>query len=225
MKDDTYVTGFILELEEIAEMQPNLINFNNLEEWAKNEIKTLVRNNYSFKIIEIGDSAVGKTAIKVRFTDNYFKKDLKTTLGVDFGSKEIKGEYISSDILFSGTYRFTAKMNVWDAAGQAMYDKIRGMYYRHAKGALLCYDANNHLSFEHLDKWREELEDILGKVPTLLVGNKIDLERKVTRQEGLAYAKKHNFLFVECSAKTGTGIDGMFKQLAIEIFKREEKLE
>ncbi|UYP45748.1 hypothetical protein NEF87_002033 [Candidatus Lokiarchaeum ossiferum] len=225
MKDHTYETGFIIELEEITEVQPNLVTGSELQEWGNNEVKTLVRNNYSFKIIEIGDSAVGKTAIKVRFTDNYFKKDLKTTLGVDFGSKEIKGEYISSDILFSGTYRFTAKMNVWDAAGQAMYDKIRGMYYRDAKGALMCYDVHNHLSFEHLEKWREELEESLGKVPVLLVGNKIDLERKVTRQEGLAYAMKHNYLFVECSAKTGEGVDDMFKQLAVEIFKREEKLE
>ena len=225
MKSDTYNSGFILEMEEITEVQPNLISGAELEEWGKNEVKTLVRNNYSFKIIEIGDSAVGKTAIKVRFTDKYFKKDLKTTLGVDFGSKEIKGEYISNDILFSGTYRFTAKMNVWDSAGQAMYDKIRGMYYRDAKGALMCYDVHNHLSFEHLDKWREELEENLGKVPVLLVGNKIDLERKVTRQEGLAYAKQHNYLFVECSAKTGEGVNDMFTKLAVEIFKREEKLE
>ena len=143
---------------------------------------------------------------------------------MDFGSKEIKGQFMSSDILFGGTYRFTAKMNVWDAAGQEVYDRIRGMYYRDAKGALLCYDVNNHRSFENLDKWREELEENRGIVPTILVGNKIDLERKVTRQEGLDYALKHNYLFMECSAKTGDSVDQMFEKLAVEIFKKEEGL-
>ena len=211
-------------IKDIEDLSPTLITGDEIESWAINEAKTLLRSNYSFKIIEIGDTAVGKTAIKVRFTDNYFKKDLKTTLGVDFGSKEIKTSYLSTDLLFSGTYRFTARMNVWDAAGQEMYDKIRGIYFKDAKGALICYDINNRLSFEHLDKWVSDLEENLGKVPVLLVGNKTDLERKVSRQEGLNYAIKHGFLFVECSAKTGENVDDMFEKLAIEIFKKEENI-
>ena len=118
MKNDIYNSGYIIRLEDITTMADNLISGSEIEEWAENEVRSLIRNNYSWKIIEIGDTTVGKTAIKVRFTDDYFKKDLKTTLGVDFGSKEVKGQYISSDILFGGAYRFTAKMNVWDAAGQ-----------------------------------------------------------------------------------------------------------
>ncbi len=224
MEYDTYANGFIIKLKDISDIAPTLITGENIESWAINEAKTLLRSNYSFKIIEIGDTAVGKTAIKVRFTDNYFKKDLKTTLGVDFGTKEIKTSYLSTDLLFSGTYRFTARMNVWDAAGQDMYDKIRGIYFKDAKGALICYDINNPLSFNHLDKWVSDLEENLGKVPTLLIGNKSDLERKVSRQEGLNYAIKHGFLFIECSAKTGENVDGMFEKLAIEIFKKEENL-
>ncbi|QEE15308.1 GTP-binding protein [Promethearchaeum syntrophicum] len=225
MEYDTYVNGFILKLTEMSDISPTLITGENIESWAINEAKTLLRSNYSFKIIEIGDTAVGKTAIKVRFTDNYFKKDLKTTLGVDFGTKEIKTSYLSTDLLFSGTYRFTARMNVWDAAGQDQYDKIRGIYFKDAKGALICYDINNALSFKHLDKWVADLEENLGKVPVLLVGNKSDLERKVSRQEGLNYAIEHGFLFIECSAKTGENVDEMFEKLAIEIFKKEENLE
>ena len=225
MEYDTYAEGFILKLKEISDISPTLITGENIESWANNEARTLLRSNYSFKIIEIGDTAVGKTAIKVRFTDNYFKKDLKTTLGVDFGTKEIKTSYLSTDLLFSGTKRFTARMNVWDAAGQEMYDKIRGIYFKEAKGALICYDINNPLSFKNLDKWVSDLEENIGKVPTLLIGNKTDLERKVSRKEGLKYANKHGFLFIECSAKTGENVDDIFEKLAIEIFKKEENLE
>ena len=226
MEVDTYTKGFILEFQSIDEIDPTLITGDNIEKWANHEVKSLLRNEYSFKIIEIGDSATGKTAIKVRFTDDYFKQDLKTTLGVDFGSREIIAEYLADDTLFAGVYRFTAKMNVWDAAGQTHYDKIRGMYYRDAKGALLCFDVNNPVSFKNLDKWADDLEENIGKkVPVLLVGNKIDLERRVKYDDAKKYAEKRGFTdYVECSAKTGEGINEAFKKLAIEIYKREEGL-
>ena len=127
--------------------------------------------------------------------------------------------------MFSGTYRFTARMNVWDTAGQESYNRTRGMYYRDTKGCLMCYDVNNRRSFENLAYWVTELEENRGKVPVLLVGNKIDLERKVTRQEGLDFAKMKGYLFVECSAKTGDGVQDMFQKLGVEIFKIEEDLE
>ncbi|MHA1340974.1 MAG: GTP-binding protein [Promethearchaeota archaeon] len=226
MKYDAYGEGYLIKLKEIEEIDDSLVRGPEIEAWAKAEVKSLLHGYYSFKVIEIGDSGTGKTAIKVRFTDNYFKQDLKTTLGVDFGSKELKCEYISSDPLFSSTIRFTAKMNVWDAAGQQHYEKIRGMYYRGAKGALLVYDVTNPISFQNLDKWLNELEENVGKkIPVLLVGNKIDLERKVPREQALEYAKKHGFLFIETSAKTGENVEEAFRKLAIEIFKQQENLD
>lgn len=226
MENDTYSKGFIIKFKEIAEIQEDLITGADIEAWANHEVRSLLKNEYSFKIIEIGDSATGKTAIKVRFTDDYFKQDLKTTLGVDFGSKEITCTYTPSDMLFSGTYRFKVKVNLWDAAGQEHFSKIRGMYYRDAKGALLCYDVNNPVSFQNLDKWLLELEENLGRIPTLLVGNKIDLERKVSREDALKYVKEHGLAgFVEVSAKTGEKVNEALKKLAIEIYKREENLQ
>ncbi|QEE14702.1 GTP-binding protein [Promethearchaeum syntrophicum] len=226
MELDTYTKGFILEFESISEIDPTLITGDKIEPWANHEVKTLLKNEYSFKVIEIGDSAAGKTAIKVRFTDDYFKQDLKTTLGVDFGSKELKCEYIADDTLFAGVYHFNAKLNVWDAAGQAHFEKIRGMYYRDAKGALLCFDVNNPVSFKNLDTWVDELDENVGrKVPVLLVGNKIDLERRVKAKDAEDYAEKRGFIgYVECSAKTGIGIQEAFMKLALAIYKYEEGL-
>ncbi|WP_457558690.1 GTP-binding protein [Candidatus Harpocratesius sp.] len=225
MESDTYSLGYILEFETIEEVQEDLITGADIETWANHEVRSLLKNEYSFKIIEIGDSATGKTAIKVRFTDDYFKQDLKTTLGVDFGSKEIICTYTPNDTLYSGTYRFRAKINLWDAAGQSHYDKIRGIYYRDAKGALLCYDVNNPVSFQNLDKWLEELEENVGQIPTLLVGNKIDLERKVPREDAIQYIKDHDLTgFIEVSAKTGEKVEKALQELAIEIYKREENL-
>lgn len=224
MKNDTYTEGFILEMETLEELDPNLISGKgNIEKWAIFESKSLIYGNYSYKVIEIGDTTVGKTAIKVRLTDDYFKKDLKTTLGVDFGSKELKCEYISEDVIFTGTHRFKATMNIWDAAGQAHYEKIRGIYYRGARGSLLVYDVNNPVTFQNLDNWVKELEENVGKkIPVLLIGNKIDLPREVPKEDAVAYAKKNGFLYHECSAKTGKGVQDIFKELAVEIYKKDE---
>ena len=224
MKDDTYTKGFLIEMETIDELEKDLISGKaNIEKWGKFDVKSLLYGEYIYKVVEIGDSTVGKTAIKVRLTDDYFKKDLKTTLGVDFGAKELNCEYISEDVIFTGSHRFKAKMNVWDAAGQAHYDQIRGMYYRGAKGALLVYDVTNPVSFQNLDTWINELEDnIGGSLPILLVGNKIDLDRNVSRKDAEEYAKKKGFLYFETSAKTGKGVVNAFKNLAVEIYKKDQ---
>jgi small GTP-binding protein len=219
IENDTYESGFILNLESISEIAPDLIKGQEIEKWANEEVRNLLYGYYVYKVVEIGDSTAGKTAIKVRFTDNYFKQDLKSTLGVDFGSKELKCENISSDPMMFAPSRFTAKINVWDAAGQDHYEKIRSMYYRGAQGAILVYDVTNPISFKNLSKWMSELEDNLGtKVPVLMVGNKIDLERKVTRAEAEAFAEKNKYLYMETSAKTGENIEDAFQKLAIEIF-------
>lgn len=227
MENDTYTTGYIIKLENIEEIDiDNLVTGSEIEQWGKHEVRSLLQDRYSFKIIEIGDSATGKTAIKVRFTDDYFKKDLRTTLGVDFGSKEVHYEYKNvRDLLYTGTYKFSARINVWDAAGQVYYDKIRGIFYRDAKGGMLVYDINNPISFQNLKKWIEELRiHISTNIPIMLLGNKSDLERKVPREEAVSFAVKNGFMFAECSAKTGEGIEEAFKKLAIEIYKSEENL-
>ncbi|MBA7580834.1 hypothetical protein ES708_22728 [subsurface metagenome] len=71
-----------------------------------------------------------------------------------------------------------------------------------------------------------ELDENVGrKVPVLLVGNKIDLERRVKFEKAKKYADKRGFIgYVECSAKTGVGIQDAFMKLALEIYKYEEGL-
>lgn len=199
-----------------------LVTGDAVKDWGEEEVDFLNRGEYAFKIVEIGESSVGKTAIKVRFTDDYFKRDLKSTLGIDFGSRVLDAEYMSDDIMMSGTKHLKIKCNVWDMGGQAVYQAQRKMYYGQAKGCLLIYDVTNPASFKALSKWMQELETNVGaKIPTLLVGNKIDLvdERKVDKAEAEQFAKEHGMSYLESSAKDGTGVTEAFKQLALDIYK------
>ncbi len=225
METDTYTKGFIIELEEIEELDYGLITGDNVSSWGYEEVQFLRGESYSFKVVELGDSAVGKTAIKVRLTDNFFKQDLQTTFGIDFGTKELKVDYNNGAALFSGSKTYNVKMLVWDVAGQEHYEKQRGMYYKGAKGALLCYDVTNPVSFENLDKWIEELQFNVGKnIPVLVVGNKIDLRRNVPKKKALKYAKDNGYLYAETSAKTGNGIIAAFQALAKKLIAQEKKM-
>ena len=46
--------------------------------------------DYLFKILIIGESGVGKTALLVRFMENSFTSDYITTIGVDYRVKTLK---------------------------------------------------------------------------------------------------------------------------------------
>jgi Ras-related protein Rab-28 len=45
--------------------------------------------NFQFKIILLGDGAVGKTSIATRFAEENFSQNYKQTVGVDFFMKRI----------------------------------------------------------------------------------------------------------------------------------------
>ena len=111
MSQEKYKEAIVL-LEELKETDKETdLNYNLTHRMY--QLYSNCQSLYNQKIILIGDSGTGKTAIKVRFTNDYFKKDLKTTLGVDFGSKIMQCEYLSDDVLFSGTYKFIVNMNIW----------------------------------------------------------------------------------------------------------------
>lgn len=122
---------------------------------------------YIFKYIVIGDSNVGKSCIVLRFIEGIFRKDQENTIGVEFGTKEIK---IDGKIV---------KLQIWDTAGQEAFKSITRSYYRGAAGALLVYDVTSQSSFENIKNWLYEAQNNGNdEMVICLVGNKIDLEDK-----------------------------------------------
>ena len=84
--------------------------------------------DYLFKVVLIGDSAVGKSQLLSRFTRNEFMLQSKSTIGVEFATRSIQVD------------GKTVKAQIWDTAGQERYRAITSAYYRGAVGALLVYD-------------------------------------------------------------------------------------
>ena len=164
-----------------------------------------------FKVVIVGDQFVGKTNIMSKYLKNQFHEDSKTTVGVEFGSKEFNIE------------NHAIKCQIWDTAGQERYRAITSAYYKGAKGSFVVYDITNKTSFESIDKWISDVRASADKKLTIVViGNKCDLEeqRKVTKQEGENKAAELEVAFLETSALSGENLDKAFELMVHEIYKK-----
>ncbi|KAJ6334170.1 hypothetical protein OIU76_008298 [Salix suchowensis] len=101
---------------------------------------------YLFKIVIIGDSAVGKSNLLSRYARNEFNLHSKATIGVEFQtqSMEIDGKEV--------------KAQIWDTAGQERFRAVTSAYYRGAVGALIVYDISRRTTFDSVGRWLDELK-------------------------------------------------------------------
>jgi GTPase SAR1 family protein len=140
--------------------------------------------DYLFKVVVLGEGAVGKTAIVTRFSHGFFRTDYKTTIGSQFAVKNIT-------VTRSDGSEVTVKLQIWDVAGQSRFQILRPMYYRGSSGGILVYDVTRRRTFMVL------------QVP----------DRVVEPAEGRRFADEHNMPYIESSAKTGEGIIDIFSKL------------
>jgi len=158
-----------------------------------------------YKLLIIGDSGVGKSALLFRFADNTFSESFISTIGVDYKLKTINvnGNQI--------------RLQIWDTAGQERFRTITSSYYRAAHGIILVYDITSFDTFQNIKKWITEITRYSSPdVQKLLVGNKCDLvnDRKVSFETGSSLAQELGIVFFESSAKNDTNVEKIFENMA-----------
>jgi small GTP-binding protein len=78
---------------------------------------------------------------------------------------------------------------------------------------MIVYDMTKETTFESLEKWYNKLVDSADQNIVMMVcGNKSDLidERKVSKEQGEAFAKEKEVLFLETSALDSTNVEAAF---------------
>ncbi|OLS27641.1 MAG: Transforming protein p29 precursor [Candidatus Heimdallarchaeota archaeon LC_2] len=173
-----------------------------------------------YKLILIGDGAVGKTSLRSRFFGEGFNSSYMMTIGADFAVKRTtldEEEYI---------------LHFWDLAGQPRFKEVREAYYKNADAAILVFDLSRPDTFEQLPQWITEMVENIKKdindIPMVLVGNKVDLRGEpnvkiITFQEGQDYCQRlgvwlgRKVDYFETSAKVdlniGVAFNNVIKQL------------
>ena len=116
-------------------------------------------------------------------------------------------------------------VKIVDTCGQEQYRSLSRQYYHNADGCLLVYDVTNEKSFEDLENYflKEIKDNCKPDIQIILLGNKTDLEhqRQVNPDEGVEFAKKNNFIFLETSCLKNTNVADGFETL-IELTYREK---
>eukprot|EP01129_Flabellula_baltica_P012694 TRINITY_DN576_c0_g1_i1.p1 TRINITY_DN576_c0_g1~~TRINITY_DN576_c0_g1_i1.p1 ORF type:complete len:200 (-),score=43.47 TRINITY_DN576_c0_g1_i1:116-715(-) len=163
-----------------------------------------------FKIILIGDNAVGKSSILYRFSDEVFDEGFSPSLNkLDFREKSVQVD--GHDVVLS----------LWDTAGQERFRNITSSYFRGSHGVFIVFDVSNRSSFKNLSKWITEVNKYSSDhVVRILIGNKTDVnDREVSREEGEELAVNFDLKYFEVSAKSGDNIHEIFVEIASDIIE------
>ncbi|KAH8815717.1 ras family-domain-containing protein [Xylogone sp. PMI_703] len=189
---------------------------------------TAPKPSSSVKLVLLGEAAVGKSSLVLRFVNNDFQENKEPTIGAAFLTQKCN------------LPTRTIKFEIWDTAGQERFASLAPMYYRNAQSALVVYDLTKPSSLVKAKHWVAELQRQASPgIVIALVGNKLDLTnmgdasgssgdhgeedateedngdaRKISTEEAKSYAEEEGLLFFETSAKLGTNVTEVFQAIA-----------
>jgi len=175
------------------------------------------KRQFVFKIVILGDSAVGKTSLINQYVQHIFEIDYKPSLGVNIVINELNLDKINAKI----------RLILWDIAGQSKYDLSRSLFFQGSQGAFLVYDMTRPKTFENIkEKWLNDLQKFGNRdVVFYLIGNKNDLKelKKISNDQGYKLAEKLKAShFIETSAKSGENVEEAFEKLVYAILERKK---
>ena len=166
------------------------------------------------KVVIIGDSGVGKTAIMNRYLYDKFDSESMPTIGSSMQSRqvEVPGEG-------------TIKLTLWDTAGQEKFRSLARMYFQDAEAALIVYDVTYPESFEAAKTWVKDLKENSNVEDMVLaiIGNKSDMMDKyaVQLEEAHTFASSVGAEIVkETSARDNNGVNEVFQLVAAKLIKK-----
>ncbi|CAL8290199.1 unnamed protein product [Lota lota] len=157
----------------------------------------------SCKIVVVGDSQCGKTALLHVFAKDCFPDIYVPTVFENYtASFEIDAQRI--------------ELSLWDTSGSPYYDNVRPLSYPDSDAVLVCFDIGRPETLDSvLKKWKAEIQEFCPSTKVLLVGCKSDLRTHlstlvelsshrgtpVTYEQASSMAKQMSAAYTECSAR------------------------
>lgn len=177
--------------------------------------------DYIFKVIIVGSSGVGKSALLLRYTDSHFYENNCSTIGVDYKIKTL-------EVLVNQVPKIV-KLQLWDTAGQERFRSLTINYLRGSHAVIMVFSLDDVDSFQSIDYWIELLKthgtNFLNR-GFFLIGNKCDLDKGQITQEMIhkLCEKYTEISYIRASAKTGENINELFAKLAFELANKQARL-
>lgn len=175
-----------------------------------------------YKLILIGDAAVGKTTLRKQFMGEGYQSSYLMTLGADFAAKNVT---TSSGVDIT--------LQIWDVAGDKKFSSMRKAYYNNTSGVMVVFDLTKPETFQNVPTWMNDyLQFYPELLPTIIIGNKYDLVNKENpaisqsmideyvenlRNWGKQYNSEFDVEFIRTSAKDGINVEDAFLKIAEKI--------
>ncbi|MBU0684420.1 MAG: GTP-binding protein [Thermoplasmatota archaeon] len=160
------------------------------------------------KVVLLGDGGVGKTSLIARYVVNKFDDKYIATIGTKVSRKDI--QVVKPNLIIN------LRMMIWDILGQKEYSKIRSASLSGAQGLILVGDLSRPETIKSLqDFWLKEVHAQVGMIPTVVVGNKVDLAEKNSMTAAVmeAMGQRLGYQTLLTSAKTGANVEEIFNML------------
>jgi small GTP-binding protein len=184
-----------------------LKNVNNMNIEEKQKAK------YHLKIIVCGAGAVGKTSLVRRYVEDKFEFNYLLTVGMDPSNRLIEVD----DVLVN--------LVIFDVAGQKRFQTLREVFFRKAHGAILVFDLTRSETLDELEEWKNQIDERLGEIPLILVGNKSDLEDQIqidyVSLEDTIIPEFKPFKYLETSAYQDINVRETFSLITKEILSQK----
>eukprot|EP00928_Gymnodinium_smaydae_P086988 TRINITY_DN71357_c0_g1_i1.p1 TRINITY_DN71357_c0_g1~~TRINITY_DN71357_c0_g1_i1.p1 ORF type:complete len:236 (-),score=61.80 TRINITY_DN71357_c0_g1_i1:151-858(-) len=166
-----------------------------------------------YKVILLGDGAVGKTSLAMRFCEDHFAQHYKQTIGLDFFVKRV---VLPGDVHVC--------MQIWDIGGQSIGGKMVSNYIHGSQAVVLVYDITNYQSFQHLEDWYQLVQRVFVDDPehkpyVALMANKHDLNhmRAVKAEKHTQFAEENDLYSYFVSARSGDQVQPSFYRIAADL--------
>ncbi|KAL7711093.1 small GTP-binding protein Rab28 [Lotmaria passim] len=173
-----------------------------------------------FKVVVLGNGAVGKTSLIRHFCDSGFSKSYKQTIGLDFYSRKVQLPHKHPAVT----------LQLWDIGGQQIGGKMLSNYIHGSHAVCLVYDLTNANSFKDLKDWKACVDGVFKAMPEadqprmILVGNKADLpNQQVSEADQEEFSKQFNMACCTVSALSGERVNAMFTRIAATLAGVEVK--
>ncbi len=161
--------------------------------------------DYIHKLVFLGDSGVGKTSLVERYVYNSISLYNASTIGAILHVKTVTME---DDII---------KLVIWDLGGEESFAALREQYCSNAAGAFLVVDITRPETLSHIDDWLNALYNGAGKVPVVMVANKIDLQPVITNEQLAGLAEVRGLKLIKTSATENENVEAAFQELVRQI--------
>ena len=155
------------------------------------------------KILIVGDSATGKSALIRRLIENKFELGHQMSFGASFVPYEFQHE--------DGTKE---NIELWDMAGENRQKSLLKVYYSRAKGIMITIDMSERETFENIQAWVNRINDFKEEYTNvLLVGTKMDEKLEVSEDEAKEYAESVGYPIIFTSSFTGSNVREAFTEV------------